>query len=242
VNRKLIALNVVLALAVAWAAYLFRNEIAAAKARETAMRKAQVKPAPPLPLPALPNQPPVLATGFQTIATRTLFHPSRDPSIPVEAPPPPPPPPPMPALPRYFGTMNIGTGPMALLAMGSGPSQPVKPGDTIGPFKLVDVNTVDITFEWNGQIARRTLDQMTDRKIESNASSSDDTRAVQAAAPAVVVPVVKQPVGPGESTSFGFKLCDSNDSLPDGTVKDGYRKVTYKTPFGSACRWDPVGR
>ena len=239
-NRKLIALNAVLALVVGWAGYLLRNEIVAAKAREAKMRNARVQTPPMAPLPALPNQPAVLATTYKDVAMKTLFHPSRNPDLPpppVEAPPPPKP---MPALPRYIGTMNLGDGPKALLAIGGGPSQLVKPGDTIGPFKLVDVNTVDITFEWEGQIARRTLDQMTDRKIET---ASNDDRSVQVAAPAAAAaPVVKTPVGPGETTQFGFRTCDPNDSLPDGTVKDGFRKVSYKTPFGSACRWDPLGR
>ena len=240
-NRKLIFLNVVLALVVGYAGYLMRNEWKGAKAREEAMRKAKVRVNPPAPLPAIPNQPPVLATGYQTIATKTLFHPSRDPSLPVVVEPPPPPPPPMPPLPKYYGTMNLGDGPMALLAIGSAASQAIKPGGSIGPFKLVDVNTVDITFEWNGQIARRTLDQITERTI--TASNEGDSRSAPAAAAAqVAAPVVKQPVGPGETTSFGFKTCSPNDSLPDGTVQGGFRKVTYQTPFGAACRWDPVGK
>lgn len=242
-NRKLIALNVVLVLVVVWAGYLLRNEMGSANAREAAMHKARVKAATPAPLPALPNQSPVTATTYKDVAMKTLFHPSRNPDLPppvIEAPPPPPP---MPPLPKYHGTMNIGDGPRALLAIGNGPSQAVKPGEEIGPFKLVDVNTVDITFEWQGQIARRTLDQMTDRSTQTTASNADDGRSVQPAVPAAApAPVVKTPTGPGESTAFGFRTCDPNDSLPEGTVKEGFRKTTYKTPFGSACRWDPVGR
>ena len=241
-NRKLIFLNVVLALIVGYAGYLLRNEWKGAKAREEAMRKAKVKVNPPAPLPALANQPPVLATTYKDVAIKTLFHPTRNPDLPppvVEAAPPPPPPPP---LPKYYGTMNLGNGPLALLAIGSAASQAVKPGGNIGPFKLVDVNTVDITFEWNGQILRRTLDQLTSRTIPSS-NDGDGGRSVAAAAPApVAVPVVKQPIGPGETTSFGFKTCSPNDSLPDGTVQGGFRKVSYQTPFGPACRWDPVGK
>jgi hypothetical protein len=241
-NRKLIFLNVVLALIVGYAGYLLRNEWKAAKARERAMYDAKVKANPPAPLPVLPNQPALLATSYKDVAMKTLFHPTRNPDLPppvVEAPPPPPP---MPALPKYYGTMNLGDGPMALLAIGSAPSQPVKPGGSIGPFKLVDVNTVDITFEWNGQIARRTLDQITERTIAS--SNDGDSRSLAAAAPAAApaAPAAKQPIGPGETTSFGFKTCSPNDSLADGTVQNGFRKVTYQTPFGAACRWDPVGK
>ena len=81
---------------------------------------------------------------------KILFHPSRDPNVPVELPPPPPPPPPMPELPRYHGQMNLGDGPMALLVEKPGmPEKAIKPGETIGQFKLVDVNTNEITFAWN---------------------------------------------------------------------------------------------
>jgi hypothetical protein len=239
VNRKLLLLNVVLVLVVAYAGYLLRNEFRAAKARETAMKNAPVKATPPAPLPPLANQPPVLATGYQDIATKNLFHPSRDSKIPVEVPPPPPPPPPMPPLPRYHGTMNIGEGPMALLALGNGPSQEVKAGEMIGPFKLVEVNTVDITFEWQGQIARRTLDQITDRTTVSSGSSGD-VRSVASTPASVAAPVVSQPLGPGDSTAFGFKTCQANDNMPVGTVQGGFRKVSVPTPFGNACRWDPV--
>jgi hypothetical protein len=139
--------------------------------------------------------------------------------------------------------MNIGEGPTALLAMGNGPSQEVKPGDMIGPFKLVDLNTVDITFEWQGEIARRTLDQITDRNITASAGNGDGGgRSVASTPAAVAAPVVSQPLGPGESTNFGFKTCQANDNMPFGTVQAGFRKVEVKTPFGNTCRWDPVGR
>jgi hypothetical protein len=189
------------------------------------------------------DQPPVLATGYQEIATKTLFHPSRDSRIPVEAPPPPPPKPPMPALPKYHGTMNIGEGPMALLAMGNGPSQELKPGGMIGPFKLVDFNTVDMTFEWQGEIVRRTLDQLTDRTIQVASSAPDSGgRSVSSAPVAVVAPVVLQPLGPGTSLPDGGAACQPNDNMAVGTVVSGLRKVEASTPFGKACRWDPVKR
>ena len=242
-NRKLIFLNVALVLVVAYAGYLLRNEVKAEKAKEAKMRNAPVQVTPPPPLAPLVDQPPVLATGYQEIATKDLFHPSRDSKIPVEVPPPPPPPPPMPALPKYHGTMNIGEGPMALLAIGNGPSQEVKAGGMIGPFKLVDFNTVDMTFEWQGQIARRTLDQLTDHTIQVASSSGDNGgRSVSSAPPPVVVPVVQQALGPGTALPDGGAACQANDNMPVGSVVSGLRKVEASTPFGKACRWDPVKR
>jgi len=244
VNRKIILLNVVLVGIVAWAVVVFRGEIRAAKERTEKMRGAKAQVTPPPPLSALPVQPPVLATGYKDVAMKTLFHPSRNPDLPPPPPPPPAPePPPPPPLPKYHGTMNIfGNGPQALLSVGNDRTQPVSIGEMIGPFKLVDVNMVDITFDYQGQIMRRTLAQLTDRTVVAQASNDGAVaRTAQPAPPPAAV--IKQPMGPqGEPTAFGFKACAPNDSLPDGTVQGGYRKTTYKTPFGDACRWDPVGR
>ena len=243
-NRKIIALNIVLVAVVAYAGYLLRNQVQAAKTRDLAMKNAPVKPPAPPPLAPIPPQQPVLATTYKDVAIKTLFHPSRDPSVPVEAPPPPPPPPPLPALPKYFGTMNLIGEPIVLLAMGSGSSQGFKIGDQVGPFKLVDFNTVDITFEWNGQTVRRTLDQLQDRKLlaSSDSGPSDGGRSVNAPPPTAVVQEMPSPKGPGEKWANGSAPCQPNDSTPTGTIQNGLRKVEIGTPFGKACRWDPIGR
>jgi hypothetical protein len=47
-------------------------------------------------------------------------------------------------------------------------------------------------------------------------------------------------LGPGDITGFGFKLCQPNDSAPEGSIVGGFRKTLITTPFGKACRWDPV--
>jgi hypothetical protein len=245
-SRKIIVLNVVLVAIVAYAGVVLRREIQAAKDKQAKMLAAQPKVNPPSPLTPLPVQQPVAATGYKDVAMKTLFHPSRNPDLPPPPPPPaPPPPPPMPPLPKYHGSMTLfGDGQQALLSLNTLPTTPVSIGESIGPFKLIDVNTVDITFDYQGTIVRRTLSQLTDHSVQvaqtSSSGSSDGRSAQPVAAP---TPVIKQPMGPqGEATSFGFKTCAANDSLPDGTVQGGYRKVTYQTPFGAACRWDPIGR
>jgi len=62
-------------------------------------------------------------------------------------------------------------------------------------------------------------------------------RTVQPVAAAPPTPAL---VGPGQETAFGFKTCNMNDGLDEGTVKDGYRKTITRTPFGPTCTWDPV--
>ena len=119
-NRKLVLLNGVLLVVVIYGGVQLRNEYQAAKARGAALRAVRISPAPTPPFVALPNDPPVLPSGYKDVAMKDLFHPSRNPDVPVELPPPPPPPPPMPEVPRYHGQMNLGDGPMALLVEKAG--------------------------------------------------------------------------------------------------------------------------
>ena len=239
-NRKLVLLNVVLAAVVVYGGIQLRGAYQAEKAREAALKAKRI---PPLPAPAytaLANDAPVLPSGYNYVAQKNLFHPSRDPNVPVELPPPPPPPPPMPEVPKYHGQMNLGDGPMAMLVEKPGMAEKaVKPGETIGQFKLVDVNTNEITFAWtfNGEIARRSLRELADSS--QAAAPAADNRPAAAAAPPPPPPV-QAAYGPGEITGFGFKTCVPNDTTPEGTVSGGFRKTITTTPFGKSCRWDPV--
>jgi hypothetical protein len=231
-------LNAVLAIVVVYGSVQFRNEYKAAKAREAALRRARISPAPAPPFTPLPNDPPVLPSGYKDVAMRFLFHPSRNPDVPVELPPPPPPPPPMPELPRVHGQMNLGDGPTALLVEKPGmPEKAIKPGESIGQFKLVDVTTSEITFAWNfnGELARRSLRELAD----TTGPAAADSRAAPAAGPAAP-PAPKTALGPGGLTGFGTKECQSNDNTPDGTVVGGFQKRSITTPFGKSCVWDPV--
>ena len=116
----------------------------------------------------------------------------------------------------------------------------IHPGEMIGPFKLVDVTTQEIALEWDGKIIRKTLDEILDRSTRQ--AVADANTPAPAAPQPPELPVIKTPLGPGADTGRGYKVCIPNDSTPDGTVVDGYRKVSLPTPFGNACRWDSVGR
>jgi hypothetical protein len=240
-KRKIVILNVILAAVAVFAGLQLRNEWLAAKAREAATLPGRaVKPAAVPPYSALPGTDPVLAAGYSMIPQKFLFDPSRNSTV-VEIVPviPPPPPRPMPALPRFHGEMNLG-GIMAVLSeTPNSPQRFMKPGETIGEFKLVDVNTQELVFEWDGQTIHKGLNELTDRGAASSDSRSAAAPTGTAPAPA---PVVKTPTGPGDATPQGYKTCNPNDSTPDGTVVDGFRKVSMATPFGAACRWDPVGK
>ncbi len=95
-----------------------------------------------------------------TIAQKDLFDRSRNPDVPVEVVPPPPKPP-VPPLPVYHGAMNLGDGPEAILSVNPGaPQQATRPGEMIGPFKLIDITRQDLTLEWNGELIRKSVDEL----------------------------------------------------------------------------------
>jgi hypothetical protein len=241
-NRKIVVLNVVLAAVVVFAGLQLRNQWRAAKSREAAtLHAAPVKAAAVPPYTPLPAGEAVLSAGYNAIAQKDLFDASRNPNVEIPAPPPPPPPPPMPALPHYYGQMNLDGVTAILSEAANSPQKSVKPGETIGQFKLVDVSIQEIVFEWNGQPVRKRLDELMDRN-----SQSSKAPVVSASTPPTTPPppppAIKTQTGPGELAPQGYKVCNPNDSTPDGAVVDGFRKVSYSTPFGSACRWDPIGK
>ena len=236
-NRKLLALNLALIVLAAYAGVELRRQWRESKAREAARLNVSIKPLPAPKYQALEPQPPVLATGYADIAQKMLFDRSRNPTLVIEPPPPPPPPPPMPSLPVYHGMMNID-GPTAILSLGAGQHQAIRPGERIGQFTLVDVNTEGIAFEWNGQTVRKSVDELT-RPATTAAQPAPEARTET---PAPAAPPKPALTGPGEDTGRGFKICAVADGNAEGTVIDGYRKVIYATPFGQACRWEPVGK
>ncbi len=235
-NRRLIALDVVLVAAVVWAGFQLRNYWRDATAREKATLTRKVDPGPAPRFTPLAAPPGVLASSYAAIADKMLFDRSRNSTVVVEVPPPPPPKP-VPPLPVYHGMMNLGDGPVAVMSVNaSAPHQEVHIGDVIGPFKLLDVNSREIALEWDGKVIRKLTDELEDRTVR------EDSEPVRAAAAPAAPPPVATPQGPGGDTGRGFRACAPNDSTPDGSVVDGYRKTSVTTLFGMQCRWEPAGR
>jgi type II secretory pathway component GspD/PulD (secretin) len=67
---------------------------------------------------------------------------------------------------------------------------------------------------------------------------------VSAAARLTVISLAKAPdaVGSllGADMGGGFHGCVAGDNSPDGTVKDGFKKVMRQSPFGQTCHWEQV--
>ena len=240
-RRKLLLLDIALALLVVYAGWHLRQTWQAAKQRETATLSRRVPPAPEPPHRALPPSPPVVAGTYADVVQKMLFDRSRNPAVPIELPAAPPPKP-MPPLPVYHGQMNIGGGLTVIMsADAASPHQGLEIGDTIGQFKLVDVNTEEITLEWDGQRIRKSLKELQEHGAPAQqvAAAAQPVAPIPTAAPAA--PAQPQsPQGPGQEIGGGVRACQPNDSNPAGTVMDGYRKATFTSPFGTSCRWDPV--
>jgi hypothetical protein len=238
-NRKLLLLNLLLIAAVVWAVYALRRDWRSSRQREEAKLNRPIRQLPPPRVSPLPLEQPVLPSGYAAIAQKDLFDRSRNPDVPIEPPPPPPPKPPMPALPVFHGLMNIGAdGPTAILSINTtAPHKAVHPGEPIGQFKLLSVNSSEVVLEWNGETIRKTPEELANRQpVTVQQDSGPRTEApAQAAAPPP-----PQATGPGETTNFGFRMCSLSDGHAEGDVVDGYRKVVHNGPFGKSCTYDPV--
>jgi hypothetical protein len=241
-NRKLLLLDVVLVAVVVYVGFQFRNEWRAARERETAALNRRPKPMAPPQFQPLPPEPPVMPSGYVNIADKMLFDRSRNSTVVIEVPPPPPPKP-MPALPVYHGMMNLGSSGLTAFfsARADSQHQAIHLGESIGQFKLLSVNSDEIELEWDGQVIRKSVAELSGHSTAAIAqAAAQDVRTDAAPAPAAPPPPVKS--GPGEDTAFGFKTCTVNDGNAAGAVIDGYKKVMHTNPFGQNCTWEPVGK
>jgi len=236
-NRKLWILNLALVAIAAYAGVQIRNEIHAARVREKSVLRAPARVLPTPKIAPFPSDPPVMASSYEKVAQADLFDKSRNPTVIVEVPPPPPPKP-VPPLPVYHGAMNLGGGLRVMLSVNKdSPQQAIRPGEAIGQFKLVDVNTEEMTLEWEGQTIRKKVEELTAAPSPAEPAAA---RVEAPTGPTQPPPPVKS--GPGEMTQFGFKTCAINDGNDEGKVMDGYKKVMHTTPFGPSCTWEPVGK
>ena len=245
-NRKLLLLNVALVAAAIVIGMRAREQWLAAKARDEAIMRRRPQPLPLPPFVPLPEAKPVQPATYADIAQQMLFSKDRNPVVVIEKPEPPKPKP-MPALPVLFGVMNID-GPTAILAEKSGERpQELRPGQEIGPFKLLAINNQQITFEWDGKPVERKIDELVYRAAPGS-SNSEAPRSQASGAPpaqqnAPAPPPKPQPPGkpePGVDVGGGFRACQPGDTSPPGTVAGGMRKVVTASPFGNVCRWEAV--
>jgi hypothetical protein len=242
-KRRIIWVNLVLAVLVMAAVVKVRHEWLVERQQEHVVKYAHVKPAavPKAPIPAPPA--PVAASTYSDIANKMLFSRDRNPNVVIEAPPPPVKK--MPPLPLLHGVMGLPSGTLALLSLDAKSSgKAVKVGDKIGEFELAALSQDEISFHWEDQTVTKSVSEMIYRGSEATAAAGGNERgAAPAAAPAANTPsssALAKPNTEAPATLEGTKLCTPGDSSPAGTVTDGFRKVLAPNPFGTTCYWEPV--
>ena len=216
------------------------------KSRERATLAAKVAtPKPPPPLPVA--EPPVVtAASYLEIAQKMLFAPDRNSQVILDPPKPPDPPKPIPPLPGVHGVMDLGDGPIVMMSEKQGArSRAVRPGETIGAFKLVSVDSEDLVLSWEDRTVKKKLQELIDRGVVDAAGGPGGPGGTQTnstgagAAPPPPAPAVAKPE-PGVKLTEDTASCQTGDASPAGAVVNGMRKVVMRTPFGEACRWEAV--
>jgi hypothetical protein len=241
-KKKLLLLDLVLAaLAVVLSIHL-RDKWIEARKREQVVLGQRVKQLPAPPYSRLTAVQPVSAGVYADIAQKNLFSLDRNPTVIIAVAPPKP----MPELPVFFGAMNLGDGPVAMMSAKNGETQqPIRYGEKIGEFVLVAVNREAITLEWDGKKITKKPSELSPKIAASSApggAAASVQPAASSGAQASSLNVSSRPVeaAPGKDTGGGIRACVAGDTSPAGTVRDGMKKVTVPSPFGTMCRWEPV--
>ena len=246
---KLIWLNVVLAALLIAAVLRVRTEWMEGKQREVAVREHAHKPAPP---PAVSVSPPpggVTAASYGDIAQKMLFARDRNPDVVVEVPAAPPAKP-MPPLPILRGVMGLPDGMVALMSPDAkSRTSGIRVGEKVGEFKVSALSGDEISMTWEDKTVTKSVSEMIRNVPEPPTAGAGAAPVAAPSAPATPEGANAAPPSGGQSgkpftevagSSAGIKNCAPGDSAPAGTIADGYRKVVTSTPFGSACRWEPV--
>ena len=216
-----------------------RREWLGSQARNLALAHSSLPPARLPGLAPLEKVGPVSVIDFAEVALKDLFSPDRNPNVVVD-PVKPPPPKPQPPFPVVHGVMLWdGVPPTIVLSEGAnGAQKGYHPGDTIGPWTIVSVDSSYADFEWDGKEFKKRIDELIDRTPVAQTALPANA-APQAPPQAATQSLSTQRSGPGIDVGAGLKACVANDGSPDGTVVDGMKKVISATPFGSNCRWEP---
>jgi hypothetical protein len=239
---KLRLLDLALVVLAGWMYWHLRGEWIGSHARDLALLNSSL-PATRVPgLAALEKVNSVSPADFADVATKNLFSKDRNPDVIVD-PPPPPKEKPQPPFPVAHGVMLWdGVPPTIVLSeKANGPQKGYHPGDTIGPWTVVSVDSSYADFEWDGKEFKKRIDELIDRTPIAEVSAPAAANVAGKAAPA---PASTQSLsnashsGPAADVGAGFKACYSDDSSPNGAVVDGMKKVVTATPFGSNCHWE----
>jgi hypothetical protein len=234
-KHRLLILNALLLALIGLAGWKIRENWRMEQAREQAFWQQGLPKvdAPPLGLPAAGKA--TLAAGYVEIADKLLLSRDRNPAIAIEVVAPKP----IPALPKYYGVMNLGGGPSIILAPAGGKQRAYKLGDQIGELTLKDITRTTIDFQWEDKILTAKLSDLLDTQAAAPPPEAPKAEAAKANANAQTTRLAG-PVDakPGTDVGGGIRACVPGDNSPAGTIKDGFKKMISATPFGDQCRWE----
>ena len=249
-SRRLRLLDLALLLLAGLLYWHLRQEWKQSHARESMLLHSTLAAAHVPGLAPLGKVDAVTAAQFADVATKDLFSPDRNPNVIVD-PPKPPPEKPVPPFPVAHGVMLWDGAPptIVLSEKAAGPQKGYHPGETIGPWTLVSLDSQYVDLGWDGKQFKKRIDELIDRTPIPEASQPQPAAPAQAAAPAAAPAAAAAPTqtlssgshsGPGQDAGGGFRACYSDDKSPEGSVVDGLKKVVSVTPFGTVCRWEPT--
>lgn len=236
-KRKLMLLNLVLVALIALAGWRLRAGWLAARDRERAVLGRTLTSSSVPPPPSSKPAGRLTAADYLEVAAKMLFSRDRNPTVVLDVAPPKP----MPALPVAYGVFLFTQPPTVMLSEKSGaPQRGYRPGDKIGEFKLVAVSTTSIEFDWDGQKVVRSIEELRDHTAKAPEGPAPPPPPPAEAAKAITVITTPVRAGPGVETGGSTRACVAGDTSPAGTIADGYRKETSRTPFGESCQWVKV--
>ncbi len=238
---KLRLLDLVLLIVTGLLAWQARREWIDSHARDLALLHGGLPPAKVPGLAPLGKVDPLTAIAYAEVALKNLFAQDRNPNVIVDPPKPVPekPPPPFPVA---HGVMIWGDFPatIVLSEKAGGPQKGYHAGESIGQWKLVDVDSSFVDLEWEGKEFKKRIDELIDRTPIAEVTPTPAAAKAAAAAPAAKPIASSSHSGPGIDVGGGFSSCYSDDTSPAGTVVDGKKKVISESPFGTACRWEQI--
>jgi hypothetical protein len=166
-----------------------------------------------------------------------------------------------PALPVLMGVMNLGKGPIALMAENSeSMARPIELGGKVGEYTFVGVSGEKLKLAWQGEEIEVAQSELTTElkpmprgarpaaggpggtARRPTANRGRPTAQRPAASPAVPTPDTRKAIGGryniGTEIRPGAFRADPRDTSPEGTEFEGYRKVVRATPFGTQSWWE----
>ncbi|HUA84536.1 MAG TPA: hypothetical protein VMB85_11795 [Bryobacteraceae bacterium] len=245
-NRRVAFLSLALIALAGFFGWLLRDQVRGEKAHQHGVLTRAAQPRKILPPPPIDAPPPVTPAQYLEVASRLLFSKDRNPTEIVEVKPPPPKPP-LPPFPFYFGQVRLSDPVIFLSTAGNAAQKTYRAGDKVGDkqkFVIVSFDEDKITLAFNDEKIEKSLADLRPKEESREQASTPRAAAPPAASRSESLgssPAAKAPDElVGAPYGAGYYACVAGDSSPDGTIKDGKRKVISHTLMGQACHWETI--